>query len=59
MKAIVLRELGGPKQAKYEEVEVPAPKPDEVLIKLKYAALNRRDLFITYGMYPGMQLWSL
>ncbi|MBM4761766.1 zinc-binding dehydrogenase [Bacillus sp. B15-48] len=59
MKAIVLRELGGPKQASYEEVEVPAPKENEVLIRLKYASLNRRDLFITYGMYPGIELPSI
>lgn len=56
MKAIVLRELGGPNQLRYEDVEVPAPKENEVLVRLKYAALNRRDLWITYGMYPGMKL---
>ncbi|MEK3934485.1 zinc-binding dehydrogenase [Sporosarcina sp. FSL W7-1349] len=59
MKAIVLRETGGPNQVRYEEVEVPTPKSDEVVIRLKYAALNRRDLWITYGMYPGMQLPSI
>lgn len=59
MKAIVLRELGGPKQLQYEDVEVPKPKSNEVLVRLKYAALNRRDLWITYGMYPGMRLPSI
>lgn len=59
MKAIVLRELGGPSKVKYEDVEVSTPKADEVLVHLKYASLNRRDLFITYGMYPGMNLPSI
>lgn len=59
MKAIVLREIGGPNQLKYEEVEVPALQSNEVLIRMKYAALNRRDLWITYGMYPGMDLPSI
>lgn len=59
MKAIVLRELGGPNQLRYEDVDVPTPKSNEVLVKLKYAALNRRDVFITYGMYPGMKLPSI
>lgn len=59
MKAIVLREVGGPEKLSFEEVETPAPGPGEVLIQLKYAALNRRDVFITYGMYPGMKLPSI
>ncbi|SES44630.1 zinc-binding dehydrogenase [Psychrobacillus sp. OK032] len=59
MKAIVLRELGGPNKLRYEDVEVPTPKANEVLVRLKYASLNRRDLFITYGMYPGMKLPSI
>ncbi|MCM3739454.1 zinc-binding dehydrogenase [Oceanobacillus luteolus] len=59
MKAIVLREVGGPDKVSYEEVDVPSPKANEVLVRLKYAALNRRDLFITYGMYPGMNLPSI
>lgn len=56
MRAMVLREVGGPEKLRYEEVETPKPKAGEVLVKLKYAALNRRDLFITYGMYPKIKL---
>ncbi|GGE29266.1 alcohol dehydrogenase [Marinithermofilum abyssi] len=59
MKAIVLREIGGPEKLRYEEVETPTPQAGEVLVKVKYAALNRRDVFITYGMYPGMKLPSI
>ncbi|HET7627416.1 MAG TPA: zinc-binding dehydrogenase [Bacillales bacterium] len=56
MKAIVLRELGGPKQLQFEDVSIPEPGPKEVLVRLKNAALNRRDVFITYGQYPGIEL---
>lgn len=56
MKAVVLRELGGPNKLQIEDVNVPKPKENEVLIRVKYAALNRRDVFITYGLYPGMTL---
>ncbi|OUM90737.1 MAG: alcohol dehydrogenase [Bacillus thermozeamaize] len=59
MKAIVLREPEGPKNLRYEEVEIPKPKADEVLIKLHYAALNRRDVFISYGRYPRTKLPSI
>ncbi|WP_174733349.1 quinone oxidoreductase family protein [Mesobacillus harenae] len=59
MKAIVLREVGGPESLRYEEVETPKPQAGEVLVKLKYAALNRRDVFISKGMYPGMKLPSI
>jgi zinc-binding alcohol dehydrogenase/oxidoreductase len=56
LKAVLLRELGGPDKLKLEEIDIPKPRGKEVLIKLKYAALNRRDVFITYGLYPGMKL---
>jgi len=59
MKAVILKEVGGPEKLQIEKVDTPKPKEKEVLIKLKYAALNRRDLFITYGLYPGMNLPSI
>lgn len=55
MKAVVLKEAGGPEKLIYEEVKTPTPEAGEVLVKLKYAALNRRDLFNTYGV-PGVKL---
>jgi zinc-binding alcohol dehydrogenase/oxidoreductase len=59
MKAVVLKETGGPDKLTYEEVPVPEPGQGEVVIRLKKAALNRRDVFITYGLYPGMNLPSV
>jgi NADPH:quinone reductase-like Zn-dependent oxidoreductase len=59
MKAVVLRELGGPSKLQYEEVDMPTLKSNEVLVRLQYASLNRRDVWITYGQYPGLQLPSI
>lgn len=56
MKAIVLREIGSPEKLCLEEVETPKPKANEVVVQLKYASLNRRDLFITQGLYPKIKL---
>jgi NADPH:quinone reductase-like Zn-dependent oxidoreductase len=46
MKAIVLREPGGPEQLRLQEMPLPVPEWNQVLIKLKAAALNRRDLLV-------------
>lgn len=56
MKAMVLRESGGPEQLKYEEVPDPVPGKNEVVVRLKTAALNRLDVYMTYGEYPGVKL---
>ena len=54
MKAIVLRETGGPQSLHLEDIETPVAGPGEMLIELRYAAFNRRDVFITQGLYPGI-----
>ena len=54
MKAIVLREVGGPQNLHLEEIETPAAGAGEILIKVHRAAFNRRDVFITQGLYPGI-----
>ncbi|MBI5030308.1 MAG: zinc-binding dehydrogenase [Chloroflexi bacterium] len=46
MKAIVLREPGGCEQLRLEEVEIPTPHSNQVFVKLKAAALNRRDILV-------------
>jgi len=57
MKAIVLEGLGNPLVLK--EVEKPTLKPGEVLVKIKAAALNRRDYWITVGKYAGIKYPSI
>jgi zinc-binding alcohol dehydrogenase/oxidoreductase len=53
MKAMVLREIGGPEKLSYEDVPEPEPGPGETVVRLHAAALNRRDVFVTRGQYPG------
>ncbi len=53
MKAIVLESADKPLILK--EVDKPALKPGEVLVKIKAAALNRRDYWITVGKYAGIK----
>ena len=55
MQAIRLHELEGPAGLRYEEVADPEPGPGEVVVRLRAAALNRRDLFATNGQYPGVK----
>ena len=54
MKALVLTELKRPLQLEQRDKLVPGP--GEAVVALKAAALNRRDYWITQGMYPGIQL---
>ncbi|WNS41049.1 zinc-binding dehydrogenase [Paenibacillus sp. MMS20-IR301] len=56
MKAMMLRETGGPDKLKLEEVDTPSPGPKEVVVRLQAAALNRRDLLVIHGRYPGIKL---
>lgn len=53
MKALVLDEH---KILSIKELTKPAPSEGEVLINIKAAALNHRELWITKGLYPGMTL---
>jgi zinc-binding alcohol dehydrogenase/oxidoreductase len=53
MKAIRLHEIGGPENLVYEDVPEPEPGTGEIVVRLSAAALNRRDVFVTRGQYPG------
>jgi NADPH:quinone reductase-like Zn-dependent oxidoreductase len=52
----MLTETGGPDKLVIGEIPTPSPGPGEVRVKLKAAALNRRDFWITIGLYPNMKL---
>ncbi len=56
MKAIRLHQPGGPEQLRYDEVSTPAPGPGEILVQLKAAALNHRDVWIRMGMQMADRL---
>jgi zinc-binding alcohol dehydrogenase/oxidoreductase len=53
MKAMVLHELGGPDSLSFEDAPDPEPGPGETVVRLRATALNRRDVFVTRGQYPG------
>ena len=53
MKAVRLHEIEGPESLVYEDVPEPEPGPGEIVVRLHNAALNRRDVFVTRGQYPG------
>jgi zinc-binding alcohol dehydrogenase/oxidoreductase len=56
MRAVRLNELGGPEKLHVEEIETPKPGPGEILVRIARAAFNRRDVFITQNLYPGIVL---
>jgi NADPH:quinone reductase-like Zn-dependent oxidoreductase len=56
MRAVRLHTIGGPDNLVVEEIDAPVPAAGEVLVELRYAAFNRRDVFITQGLYPGIVL---
>jgi putative PIG3 family NAD(P)H quinone oxidoreductase len=57
VKAIVAREPGPPEVLELRDVETPSLRPDEVLIKVAAAGVNRADLLQRQGHYrlpPGV-----
>jgi NADPH:quinone reductase len=53
MRAIVLREFGGPETLQLEDVATPTPANGEVLVKVYSVSVNRTlDLSVRQGNYP-------
>lgn len=52
MRAITVREPGGPDVLEWTEVPDPEPGPGEVLIDVAASAVNRADLLQRQGFYP-------
>ena len=55
MKAAMIYEAGGPEVLKLEQIPIPEPKHDEVLIRIKAFGLNRSELFTRQGHSPGVK----
>src|SRR5688572_28533878 len=51
MKAIVVREFGGPDVMKLEDVAVPAPGPGQLLVRVAAVGVNPVDGYIRSGTY--------
>lgn len=49
MKAMLIKDGG---RLEWSDVATPVIKPDEVLVKVKFAAVNRADLMQREGLYP-------
>lgn len=52
MKAIVLSRYGGPEVLEYRDVPEPLAGPDDLLVRVRAAALNRADTLQRRGGYP-------
>ena len=52
MRAVVLRETGGPEQLEPAEVPDPEPGDGEVLLRVRAAGINFADVLVRQGRYP-------
>lgn len=52
MKAVVIARPGGPEVLEYRDIPDPRPGPDDLLVRVKAAGLNRADLLQRRGGYP-------
>lgn len=55
MKAVYFHKHGGSEVLEYGDFPTPEPGPEQVLVKLKAAALNRLDIWVRNG-WPGIKL---
>jgi NADPH2:quinone reductase len=53
VKAIRVRELGGPEVLRYEDVPAPEPGPGQALIKIEAAGVNYLDIYYRSGFHWG------
>lgn len=53
MRAIVIREPGGPEVLELRDVPSPEPSRGEVRVRVRGTAVNRADLLQRLGMYPA------
>ncbi len=50
MKAIRIREHGGPDKLLIDEIDAPSPKSDEVTVKIAATSVNHLDIWVRNGM---------
>jgi NADPH:quinone reductase-like Zn-dependent oxidoreductase len=55
MRAVVIREAGGPEVLKVESLPIPTPRKGEVLIRVKACGLNRSEMFTRQGHSPNVK----
>jgi NADPH2:quinone reductase len=52
MRAVEISRPGGPEVLKVTDFATPAPKPNEILVKVAAAGVNRPDVLQRMGLYP-------
>jgi NADPH:quinone reductase len=52
VKAVVLRETGGPERLEYADVRDPEPGEGQVLVRVRAAGVNFADVLVRQGRYP-------
>ncbi len=53
MKAIIIKEFGGPEVLQPADIPDPEPGPEDLLVQVKATAVNRADLLQRQGRYPA------
>lgn len=53
MKAIRVHKFGGPEVLKLENLPIPQPGPDQVLVKIEASGVNFIDVYHRTGLYPA------
>ncbi len=53
MRRYLIRPGAGPESLTIQDVGIPSPERGQVLVRLRAASLNFRDLLIARGQYPG------
>jgi NADPH:quinone reductase len=53
MRAILIRDTGGPEVMVLEDVPTPEPKPGEVLVRVRASGVNFIDIYLREGRYPA------
>ncbi len=52
MKAITLRDFGGPEMMQFSTIDTPSPGDDQILVKVVNTSVNRPDVIQRQGNYP-------
>lgn len=55
MKAVVIKEAGGPEKLLYQEVPTPKVKPGWSLVKIKGFGINHSEIFTRKGLSPSVK----